>query len=52
MASPLECGTQDGTDPPSTDDADVEPSWSLCGWKQVTHARNASVSGEHVAFDP
>jgi hypothetical protein len=30
MTSPLECGTQDGADPAGADDADVEPSWSLC----------------------
>jgi hypothetical protein len=31
MTSPLERGTQDGTDTAGADDPDVEPSWSLCG---------------------
>jgi hypothetical protein len=31
VASPLEGGTQDGTDPARADDTDVEPSGSLRG---------------------
>ena len=40
------------TDPAGADDADVEPGGSLRSHRQVTHARNASASTQHVAFDP
>jgi len=45
-------GTEDGTDPAGADDADVEAGRSLRAWMQVTHARNASASGQHVPFGP
>jgi len=44
--------TEDGTDPAGADNADVEPGRSLGRCRQVTHARNASASDQHVAFVP
>jgi len=34
----VEGGTEDGTDPPGADDADVEPGGSLGRCWQVTHS--------------
>jgi len=52
VAGTVEGRTEDGTDPAGADDADLEAGRSLCAWGQVTHARNASASPEHVAFGP
>jgi len=48
----MKSGTEDGTDPAGTDDADIEPGGSLCCHGQVTHAGNASASRGQVNVLP
>lgn len=52
VAGPVKGGAQDGTDPAGADDPDVKAGGSFRARSLVTHARNASVSPEHVAFGP